>query len=153
MQVESYIRAFQEASEPSWRRMERDLLNRRRSWFLLHERELDAISGDVLEKAYRMLLLKLEIAEEEAPIVSKTDSRLVFHSRNDCPSLEACIRAGIDTRIACRRLFERPTDALVRMVDPALRFTRNYEKIRPYSPYCEEIIYRAAAAGRGKPTI
>jgi hypothetical protein len=141
LSVEGYIRAFQEASEPDWRRMERDLLKRRRSWFLLHEKELAALPGDPLEKAYQVLLLKLGIAQQEAPIVSKTDTRLMFHSRNDCPALAACIRAGIDTRMVCRRLFQRPTDALVRLVDPSLRFTRNYEKIRPYSPYCEEIIY------------
>ena len=32
------------------------------------------------------------------------------------------------------------TDQLVRQIDPKLCFSRNYEKIRPYSPYCEERI-------------
>jgi hypothetical protein len=141
--IDSYVRAFQDATESDWQRLEQELCQRRKAWFLLHRPGFAAISGDALEKAYRVILLKLEIREDEAPIVSKTDTRLVFHSRNACPSLEACIRLGIDTRKVCRRLFECPTDALVRMVDPSLRFTRNYEKIRPYSPYCEEIIYRA----------
>ena len=35
---------------------------------------------------------------------------------------------------------EGATDQLVRQIDPKLRFSRNYEKIRPYSPFCEERI-------------
>jgi tRNA(adenine34) deaminase len=140
--VEFYIRAFQDAAATDWQRMEQELIKRRKEWFLRHQKEFDSIAGDALERAYRVILLKLEIGEDEAPVVSKTDTRLVFHSRNDCPALEACIRAGIDTRNVCRRLFERPMDALVRMVDPRLRFSRNYEQIRPHSPYCEETIYR-----------
>jgi hypothetical protein len=30
---------------------------------------------------------------------------------------------------------------VLQKLDPRLRFTRNYAAIRPYAPYCEEIIY------------
>ncbi len=30
--------------------------------------------------------------------------------------------------------------ALVKAMDPRLKFTRNYEKMRPYYEYCEEAI-------------
>ena len=143
--VEAYLRAFRDSSDAEWRRMEEELVLRRRAWFQLHRAELGSIGGDGLEKAYRVLLLKLGVSEEQAPIVERTATRLVFHSRNPCPSLQACLEAGLDTRLVCRKLFERPAAELVRCVDPALSFRRNYERIRPYCPFCEEIIFQTGA--------
>jgi hypothetical protein len=37
-------------------------------------------------------------------------------------------------------LSEIPTTELLRQLHPKLRFTRNYEKLRPHTPYCEEMI-------------
>ena len=146
--VEAYLRSFREATEADWRRMEEELVRRRLSWFRRHQAQLRCLGGDrldSLERAYRVLLLKLGVSEGQAPIVERTASRLVFHSRNACPSLEACIQAGLDTRIVCKRVFERPAAELVRCVDPALEFRRNYERIRPYCDFCEEIICQAGA--------
>lgn len=96
--------------------------------------------SDPLERAYRVLLLKLGITEADAPIVSKDQRRLVFHSRNFCPTLEACKLLGLDTRRVCRLSNEGAAQDLVRQVDDTLAFRRNYERLRPYSDYCEEII-------------
>jgi len=37
-------------------------------------------------------------------------------------------------------LTEKTTTELLRRVNPKLRFTSNYEKLRPYSDFCEEMI-------------
>jgi hypothetical protein len=109
-------------------------------WFKDNLSLITNLEGSELEKAYRLLLLKLGITEEEAPIVRKNKNAIIFHSRNFCPSLEACMILGLDTRIICRSVLERSTDALIKKINPLLQFSRNYEKIRPYSPYCEEMI-------------
>ena len=108
----------------------------------------EANGQDPPEQAYRLLLLRLGIPESQAPIIEKGPRRLVFHSRNFCPTLEACQILGLDTRRVCRLYNEGATQALVRQVDPRLCFRRNYEKLRPYAGYCEEIIeLRPAPSG------
>ncbi len=87
-----------------------------------------------------MLLAKLGISESEAPVVQRAEGRVVFHSRNFCPTLEACNILGLDTRRVCRLYGEEATDRLIRRLDPRLRFSRNYEMIRPRGEYCEELI-------------
>ena len=39
-------------------------------------------------------------------------------------------------RHVCKRINEASTNALLQQLDPRLRFSRNYEKLRPYAPYC-----------------
>jgi hypothetical protein len=64
----------------------------------------------------------------------------MFHSMNFCPTLEACRILGLDTRHVCRKLNENATNILVKQIDTRLNFSRNYDKLRPYSEYCEEMI-------------
>jgi hypothetical protein len=54
--------------------------------------------------------------------------------------LEACKVLQLDTRKVCRLYSECSTDTLVKQIHPKLRFSRNYEKLRPYHESCEEII-------------
>ena len=56
------------------------------------------------------------------------------------PTLEACKIPGMDSRRICKLYNERSTDRLVKEIHPNLKFTRNYEKLRPYFEYCEEMI-------------
>jgi hypothetical protein len=107
----------------------------------------DLPGRDPLEQAYRLLLARLGIGEEDAPIVERGPDRLVFHSRNFCPTLEACRILDLDTRRVCRLYNEGATGELLRQVDPRLVFRRNYEKLRPYAAYCEEIIELEARPG------
>jgi len=67
-------------------------------------------------------------------------NRIIIHSKNFCPTLEACRILNMDTRFVCRHLTENPTTELIRQLHPRLRFCRNYEKLRPHSAYCEEMI-------------
>jgi tRNA(adenine34) deaminase len=68
------------------------------------------------------------------------EAEIVFHSANFCSTLEACRILELDTRHVCRLYNEKATQELIRQIDPRLRFSRNYEKLRPQSAYCEEMI-------------
>ena len=95
---------------------------------------------DLVRNGYELLLKKLGIIETEAPIFQKTENQIVFHSINKCPTLEACKILQLDTRRVCRLSNEGATNSLLRQFDQRLSFSRNYERLRPYSEYCEEII-------------
>ena len=56
--------------------------------------------------------------------------------------MQACEHLGLDTRTVCRVTSEKPVQALLSRLDPALRFARNYEALRPHGPHCEESIHR-----------
>ena len=120
--------------------IEKYLLDRRIKWFEKNRSLISELQGNDIEKAYRLLLMKIRIREEDAPVIHETYNKIVFHSRNFCPSLEACKILGLDTRVICKAVFEKPTDALIKKINPKLRFERNYNNIRPYTSYCEEII-------------
>lgn len=115
-------------------------ITERLKWFHKEKPYLTFGEVDVLDQGYRLLLHKLGISEAEAPIVNRERKRLVFHSQNFCPTLEACKILRLDTRKICRLYNEGATDRLIRQIDPKLHFSRNYDKIRPYSDYCEERI-------------
>jgi tRNA(Arg) A34 adenosine deaminase TadA len=117
-----------------------ELADRRVRWFDEHRDELTFDAADDLENAYLLLLAKLGVDPREAPIVERTGRRLVFHSRNFCPTLEACRILGLDTRVVCRAMTELPAAALIGRAHPNLRFSRNYDRLRPGHHACEEII-------------
>lgn len=77
---------------------------------------------------------------EDGEIVEHSEKRLVMRWRNPCPTLEACKKLGLDTREVCKKVYEQPVEEFLKRLDPRLRFDRNYEAIRPYTSYCEEII-------------
>jgi len=83
---------------------------------------------------------RLQITEAECPIVYREDRKLVFHSTNYCPTLEACKILQLDTRQVCKLYNELSTDRLAKEVHPKLKFTRNYAKLRLHRGYCEEMI-------------
>lgn len=138
--VRSEVKRLRGAGEDDLAAFNEDSIARRLAWFAENKGEFTFIGSDPLESAYRLLLRRFGISEEEAPVVERTASRLVFHSQNFCPTLEACQILGLDTRFICKRYNEDSTGALIRQIDPRLRFTRNYEKLRPYAAYCEETI-------------
>ncbi len=131
---------MQGATEERLIEYNRQTARRRLEWYRREEPNLGLGGGDAARQGYRLLLLKLGICESEAPIVRQGKGVVVFHSRNFCPTLEACRILGLDTRWVCRLYNEDATEQLIRQIDPGLRFSRNYELIRPYSDYCEERI-------------
>ena len=118
----------------------RALSARRLKWYSENQSHLNTDSKDLIKTAYQLFTTKLGITAEDAPVISRDEKKLVLHSSNFCPTLEACKILNLDTRFVCRHLSEKPTTDLLRRLHPKLRFTRNYEKLRPYTDYCEEII-------------
>lgn len=138
--IQREIERLQGADEAALDALNEDSVLRRTAWFNENRAEFDFLSDDPLEAGYRLLLARFGITPEQAPVIERTERKIVFHSQNFCPTLEACRRLGLDTRTVCKRLNERATDALIKLVDPRLTFSRNYEQLRPYAPYCEEMI-------------
>ena len=119
------------------------LLERRLAWWDAHP-DLK-LSGPLPRQAYELVILDyLGLAPEEAPVVREDERRIVWRSFNFCPTLEACRRLGLDTRVVCRAATERSVEALIRRLDDRLRFGRNYASgLRPNAAYCEEAIWLA----------
>jgi tRNA(Arg) A34 adenosine deaminase TadA len=117
-----------------------ELTSKRVAWYQKMKPVLRLDTGSLVEKGYGLLLQKLGIEPDEAPVILKDSHRIVFHSQNFCPTLEACRILDLDTRIICKHLNEGPTDMLMKQLDPRLGFGRNYLKLRPYCDYCEEMV-------------
>jgi hypothetical protein len=121
--------------------LERCVVQKRLSWL---ERNAGTVArtGNPLVDGFHMfyeVYLGLSIPRE-GEIYSADDRRLVTRWWNRCPTLDACLETGLDTREVCRKAFEKPVRVFLSRVDPRLRFRRNYDALRPHTPYCEEII-------------
>lgn len=117
-----------------------DSANRRVEWYNENKSTFKFINDNSLYSAYNLLLKRFNIDSTEAEIIEQSDSLIIFHSKNFCPTLEACKILDYDTRYICRNYNENSTDVLIKQIDSRLKFNRNYEKLRPYSDYCEEMI-------------
>jgi tRNA(Arg) A34 adenosine deaminase TadA len=139
--VRKLIRKFGNAERLGWKSIEDELVEKRIKWFEENKNDIiKKLRGSDVEKAYQLILMKIGIKRSEAPIVKKTEKEIVFRSKNFCPALEACKILELDTRKICKLVFEKPTEELIKKLNPKLKFTRNYEHIRPYTTFCEEII-------------
>ena len=78
---------------------------------------------------------------EDGEIVERTHHKMISRWWNPCPTLDVCEKLGLDTKEVCRKAYHKPVQELLIQIDPKLQFDRNYTCIRPYTPYCEEIIY------------
>jgi tRNA(adenine34) deaminase len=93
--------------------------------------------------AFQLFLLDyLGLDPRDVPIVSETDDEIVWLSKNRCPTLDACRRLALDTRVVCRAVYEKPTQVLLSRLDPRLRFLRDYGELRPRAEHCKERIVR-----------
>jgi tRNA(Arg) A34 adenosine deaminase TadA len=138
--VRREIKNLRNADENSLSALNEDSVRRRTEWFRQNRACLDFGPDDLTYAGYRLLLQRFRITGKEAPIVKRTGREIVFHSMNFCPTLEACRILGLDTRYICKRLNESSTDMLVKQIDPRLKFSRNYDCLRPHYDYCEERI-------------
>ena len=118
----------------------KEMTQKRLRWYEENKGKLNLEGSDV-RKAYTLLLTKyLGLSPEEIPVIYEDERKIVWRSYNFCPTLEACKKLGMDTRKVCKNAMEKPAQELISKINPNLKFSRNYEKIRPYSDYCEEII-------------
>lgn len=121
--------------------IEAQVTAKRRTWWNRHPQPSGASATpraafDALFFAY------MGLEPDDLTIVREDEVAIVWRSTNPCPTLAACARLGLDTRVVCRGAYEKSTQAFVSRIDPQLRFLRDYSTIRPYMPYCEERIVR-----------
>ena len=140
--VRDEVKRLRNVSKKALFEYNKDSIQRRLQWFNEKKESFGFINDDLLDSAYKLLLCRFNVKENDMPIVFKDEKKIVFHSKNFCPTLEACKILGIDTRIICKEYNENATDTLIKQINPDLRFSRNYEKLRPISEYCEEIIIK-----------
>jgi tRNA(Arg) A34 adenosine deaminase TadA len=99
-------------------------------------------------RGYELLLLDyLGLDADEVPVVAESEQAITWLSRNRCPTLEACQRLGRSTARVCRAVYEKPAQALLSRLHPALRFSRDYGELRPEHPHCRESIWRLDLEG------
>jgi tRNA(Arg) A34 adenosine deaminase TadA len=124
--------------------LEREVAAKRCAWL---ERELPRLRPRLASPpprlAFELLFFEyMRLAERGLRILSDTPTEIAWLSQNPCPTLEACGRVGLDTRVVCRRVYEKSTQAFLSKLDPALRFVRDYTAIRPQAQGCRERIVR-----------
>jgi hypothetical protein len=132
--------------------LERCVSEKRLAWLNANLARLDK-TGDPVFDGYRLFYeayLGVSVPEN-GEIVEQTGQKMVTRWWNHCPTLEACLELGLDTREICKRVYHKPVQAFLAQIDPRLRFDRNYAAIRPYRPYCEEIISLAEENERPGP--
>jgi tRNA(Arg) A34 adenosine deaminase TadA len=138
--VRKEINRLRNVNDVMLEKYNKESIKKRLEWFNKNQTGFDFISDDLLDSAYKLLLSKFNINESEIPIIKRSDKQILFHSKNFCPTLEACKILDLDTRYICKKYNEASTDNLVKQINNKLKFTRNYNKLRPYSDYCEEMI-------------
>jgi tRNA(adenine34) deaminase len=121
--------------------LERCAIEKRTAWL---EKNLESLqlTADPVGDAYRIFYQTYlgVSAPEDGEIVERAPDRMVTRWWNRCPTLDACQRLGLDTREICRKAYHMPVQVFFSRIHPGLRFDRNYEVLRPHTPYCEEII-------------
>lgn len=124
--------------------LEVEVAAKRCAWL---EREWPRVPGRLADRhlsprlAFDLLLLDyMGLPEQDLPILTNTPTEIAWSSENPCPTLEACLQLGLDTRVVFRRVYEKSTQAFLSRLDPELRFLRDYGAIRPHAPGCREQI-------------
>ena len=117
------------------------VVEKRLAW-LDHNLERLDLTGAPVADGYRLFFeIYLGLSPlEDGEIVEQTERRIVTRWWNRCSTLDACKKLGLDTRQICKKAYHRPVQEFLSRVHPKLHFERNYEALRPYAPYCEEII-------------
>lgn len=121
-------------------RIAREQTVKRVAWYIANKERL-TLTGSAVRQAYTLVMIEnMKINLAEIPVIYEDKKKIVWRSFNFCPVLESCKYLGLDTRIICNECYEKPIQNLISCLNPKLRFSRNYERIRPYVEYCEEFI-------------
>ena len=127
----------------SYHAIEVEIAQKRLAWLRQHEPIACRYERPTPRQAFDLLFFdRMGLAPDELPIVSESETEIVWQSINRCPTLEAVQALGLDTRIVCRATTEKSTQAFMSQIDPQLRFLRSYETIRPHANHCREMIVR-----------
>ena len=123
--------------------LESEVVRKRIHWFKENCKYSELPDLPTPRTAFDLLFLEyMGLAQDDLAIISESEREIVWLSRNNCETLEACKALGLDTRTVCRAVYEKSTQAFISRVDPQLRFHRRYEEIRPHSSHCKESIIR-----------
>jgi len=122
--------------------LERCVIEKRLAWARAHLGEMERAGNAVLD-GYRWFYEKyLGVSvPDDGEIVELSEKKIVSRWWNPCPTLEACKKFGLDTRIVCKKAYHGPVQAFLKQLHPGLRFERNYNCLRPHTAYCEEVIF------------
>ncbi len=123
--------------------IEAEVAQKRVAWLREHHPTVDRRERLSPCRAYEMLFFEyMGLSAADLPVISETETEIVWRSENPCPTLTAVQELHLDTRHVCRAAYEKSTQAFVSYLDPQLRFLRSYQEIRPYACYCKEMIVR-----------
>jgi hypothetical protein len=94
------------------------------------------------EQAHRIIFLEhMYINSNKSVPIRVSPKKLIIHSYNFCPYLEACNELELETAYVCKDIGEPAIQDMIKRINPSLRFGRNYSNIRPHNKYfCEEYI-------------
>jgi hypothetical protein len=122
--------------------LERCVTEKRLAWAEAHLSEMNLTGHPVLD-GYRWFYEKYlgVFVPRDGEIVELSEKRIVSRWWNLCPTLEACKKFGLDTREVCKKAYHRPVQEFLMQLHPGLRFERNYDRLRPHTDYCEEVIF------------
>lgn len=124
-----------------YQQLHSSLKEKRLRWWEENKDRLN-LTGSLPRQAYTLVLLEyMKIDPSEVPVVYEDEKRIVWESYNFCPILEACQREGLDTRTVCKEGMEESVQDLISCLNPNLRFTRDYENLRPYGKCCRETVW------------
>jgi hypothetical protein len=121
--------------------LEECVFAKRRRWMENNPRSFLA-GNDPVMQGFRMFYehyLGLS-TPRDGEVVATGENKITVRWRNRCPTLDACAKLGLDTRVVCRLAYDRPVQMMLEQIDPRLRFVRNYDAIRPHADACEETI-------------
>jgi tRNA(Arg) A34 adenosine deaminase TadA len=140
LKVQQQIESLQ--SQP-FRTVESQIAQKRIAWLEQNRSLSRDQSTPTPRRAFELLFFDyMGLSPADLPVVQETERQITWLSKNPCPTLEACSRLGLDTRLVCRSINEKSTQAFLSQIDPQLRFFRSYQEIRPYAPHCRETILR-----------
>ena len=136
---EAVERETQRLSRRPFAETERETQAKRLAWLRQRSRP-GAVSP---RRAFEALFLDY-LGLDPAQLVVRREGpdEIFWESRNPCPTLAACESLGLDTRIVCRRVSDKPVQGFLSYLDPRLRFVRDYDHLRPHEPFCAEGIVR-----------
>lgn len=95
-----------------------------------------------IEKAHYIICIEeMKIDQTKQKLTRISPIKIRIDSHNFCPWLEACKILGLDTKFICKEILEPSTQTALNMINPKLKFSRNYQNIRPCNPdFCEEYL-------------
>jgi tRNA(adenine34) deaminase len=132
--------------QQSLRELDAETAARRLAW--LAERPGLRAAPPTPRRLFELLFLEyMGLSPADLPVLSESEAELTWSSRNPCPTLEACARAGLSTAVVCKGAFERSTQAFLSWFDPRFRFLRDYGELRPRAAGCKERIVRVDLEG------